>query len=381
LQAQFEKNYNVRSDLERRSCFRAAFGLRGLTSDLQPKNADRLKGNVPMKFLIDGKWTDGPPARSTSPEERVVHPGAFRHRVTRDGSSGFPVEPNRYHLYVSHACPFSQRATIVRTLSGLAEAIDLSVLHPRWVASDGWIFGESTMSTPDNGGGGFASLWQAYLASDPNFTGRVSVPVLWDKAKRTIVNNESLDIIRMLNNEFAPLSDAVRFDLYPIPLRIKIDALNDRTNRFLAAGVYDIAGAENQAAYDATTGQLFGFLDELEHMLSEHGPFLFGNTITIADVLVFTALVRFDSVYAPLFRIGGKRLSHFAALTAFVSRLRDIPGIAETVRFDHILAHYFDSDWSIPPRRGIVPNVTEMSRYGSRGAETTVAPLLAQSAL
>jgi glutathionyl-hydroquinone reductase len=323
--------------------------------------------DAPMKFLIDGKWTDGPLSRSASREQGVVHPGGFRHRVTRDGSSGFPVEPNRYHLYVSHACPFSQRATIVRTLRGLAEAIDLSVLHPRWVASDGWVFDESAVLTRDNGGSGFASLREAYLASDPNFTGRVSVPVLWDKVKRTIVNNESLDVIHMLNHEFASLGDSVRVDLYPIPLQTKIDALNDRTNRFLAAGVYNIAGAETQAAYDSATGRLFDFLDELEQMLSEGGPFLLGSTITIADVLAFTALVRFDPVYAPLFRIGGKRLSGYAGLTAFVSRVYDTPGIAETVRFDHILAHYFDSDWSIPSRRGIVPNLTEMSWYRPPG--------------
>jgi glutathionyl-hydroquinone reductase len=327
--------------------------------------------DAPMKFLIDGKWTDGPLSRSASPEQGVVHPGGFRHRVTQDGSSGFPVEPNRYHLYISHACPFSQRTTIVRTLRGLAETIDLSVVHPRWVASDGWVFAESAMSTRDNGSSGFASLQGAYLASEPNFTGRVSVPVLWDKVKRTIVNNESLDIIHMLNHEFASLGDSVRFDLYPVSLQTKIDALNGRTNRFLAAGVYNVAGAKNQTAYDAATGQLFDFLDELEQMLSEGGPFLLGSTITIADVLAFTALVRFDPVYAPLFRIGGKRLSDYAALTAFVSRLYGIPGIAETVRFDHILAHYFDSDWSIPSRRGIVPNLTEMSWYRPPVCSTT----------
>ncbi len=319
-----------------------------------------------MKYLVGGKWTDGPPSQSAFPKQGVVHPGGFRHRVTLDGSSGFPVEPKRYHLYVSHACPFSQRATIARTLSGLAEAIDLSILHPRWTASDGWVFAESAMSTRDNGGSGFASLREAYLASDANFTGRVSVPVLWDKTKGTIVNNESLDIIRMLNDEFAPLSASARFDLYPIALQTRIDALNDRTNQFLAAGVYDVAGAENQARYDFTTSRLFGFLDDLEQILSEGGPYLFGSAITIADVLVFTPLVRFDAVYAPLFRIGGRRLSDFAALTAFVSRVYQIPGVAETVRFDHILAHYFDSDWSIPPHRGIVPNLTEMSWYRSQ---------------
>jgi putative glutathione S-transferase len=320
-----------------------------------------LKGKASMKFLIDGKWTDGSPSGSGG--QAVVHPGSFRHRVTRDGSSAFPVEPNRYHLYVSHACPFSQRATIVLTLRGLAEAIDCSVLHPRWAASDGWVFGESAMSTLDNGGGGFATLQQAYLTSDPSFTGRVSVPVLWDKSAQTIVNNESLDIIRMLNDEFAPSSAAGRYDLYPGPLQTMIDALSDRTNRFLAGGVYDVAGAENQAAYDAATSQLFGFLNELEQMLSDEGPFLLGSTITLADVLAFTALVRLEPVYTPLFRIGGKRLSDFPALTAFVRRVYDIPGVAETVKFDHILAHYFDSDWSIPLRRGIVPNLTETAWY------------------
>ena len=333
-----------------------------------------------MKFLIDGKWADGLPRRSGSPEQGVVHPGSLRHRVTRDGSSGFPVEPNRYHLYVSHACPFSQRATIVRTLSGLAEAIDVSILHPRWIASDGWIFGESAMSTNDKGGSGFASLREAYQASDPNFTGRVSVPVLWDKSTRTIVNNESLDIILMLNRDFAPLG-GVRSDLYPGPLQTAINALNDRTNQFLAAGVYNVAGAEDQAAYDLATSQLFGFLNELEQVLSRGGAFLLGDTITVADVLAFTALVRFDPVYAPLFRIGGKCLSDFPALTAFVRRVYEIPGIAETVRFDHILAHYFDSDWSIPPCRGIVPNLTEMAWYSpqadERGSAVSASPVTA----
>jgi len=159
----------------------------------------------------------------------------------------------------------------------------------------------------------------------------------------------------------------VKSDLYPARLHAAIDALNDRTNRFLAGGVYNVAGAEDQAAYDLATSRLFGFLDELEQMLVEGGPFLLGGTITIADVLVFTALVRFDPVYAPLFRIGGKRLADFPALTAFVERVFEIAGIAETVRFDHILAHYFDSDWSIPPRRGIVPNLTRMTWYKAPG--------------
>ncbi len=314
-----------------------------------------------MKFLIDGKWAEGLPSPTGDPEHGVVHPGSFRHWVTCDGSSGFPVEPNRYHLYVSHACPFSHRVTIVCALSGLAEIIDLSFLHPRWDSSDGWVFGESAMSTADHGGGGFACLRDAYLASDPNHTGRVSVPVLWDKTRRTIVNNESLDIVRMLNHEFASRGAAP--DLYPEPLVARIDMLNGRTNRYLAEGVYNVAAAGDQAAYNRATSQLFDFLDELEQSLSAGGPYLLGNTLTFADVLAFTALVRFDAVYAPLFRIGGKRLADFPALSAFMSCVHDIPGIAATVKFDHILAHYYDSDWSIAPRRGIVPNLPVMTWY------------------
>lgn len=228
---------------------------------------------------------------------------------------------------------------------------------------DGW----HVKGARERGGSGFVSLREAYLACDPKFTGRVSVPVLWDKTKRMIVNNESLDIIRILNDEFATLSAAARFDLYPIPLQTKIDMLNDRTNRFLAAGVYDVAAAENQAAYDSTTGNCSVSWTNSNLCFPRVGPFLFGNTITIADVLVFPALVRYDSVYAPLFRIGGKRLSNFAALSEFVRQVHEFPGIGETVRFDHILAHYFDSDWSILPRRGIVPNLTEMSWYRPSG--------------
>ena len=316
-----------------------------------------------MKFLIDGHWTDGPTATTGSSGQSVIHSGSFRDRITRDGSSGFPAEPGRYHLYICHACPFSHRVTVVWALRGLAQTINLSILHPRWDAADGWVFGETAMSTNDHGGSSFTCLREAYLASRPNYTGRVSVPVLWDKVKHTIVNNESLDIALMLNGELALRGAAPQPDLYPDPLRASIDALNARTSQLLAAGVYNIASARNQTEYDLATRQLFSFLDELEQRLSQGRPFLFGQAITLADVLVFTPLVRFDAVYAPLFRVGRKRLADFPALTAFVRRLYDVPEIAATVHFDQILAHYYDSDWAIPPHRGIVPNLPEMAWY------------------
>jgi putative glutathione S-transferase len=227
------------------------------------------------------------------------------------------------------------------------------------------------MSTNDYGGSNFACLREAYLGSRPTYTGRVSVPVLWDKLNRTIVNNESLDIALMLNCEFADRGSAPELDLYPDPLRAAIDALNARTRKFLADGVYNIAGARNQAEYDLATGQLFSFLDELEQNLSLGGPFLFGQAITLADILVFTPLVRFDAVYAPLFRIGWRRLADFPALTDFMMRVCAIPEIAATIHFDQILAHYYDSDWSIQPKRGIVPNLPEMAWYNPRLDECT----------
>jgi putative glutathione S-transferase len=245
----------------------------------------------------------------------------------------------------------------------LGEVIDLSILHPQWRASDGWVFGAFPLSTNDNGGGGYTCLRDVYLACSPNHTGRVSVPVLWDKVKRTIVNNESLDIIKMLNREFRPLGSASLPDLYPEALKDAIDLLNVRIGQFLAEGVYNVAAAKNQAAYDLVTRQLFGFLEELEQRLSQYGRFLLGSAMTLSDILAFAALVRFDPVYAPLFRIGGKRLADFPALTAYMKRIHDVPGIAETVHYDHILAHYYDSDWSIPPSYGIVPNLAEMAWY------------------
>jgi glutathionyl-hydroquinone reductase len=316
-----------------------------------------------MKFLVDGRWTDELPSRHDSSEQGVVHAGGFRCQVTSDGSSAFSVEPGRYHLYVSHACPFSHRVTALWTLMALGEAIDLSILHPQWQATDGWVFGASPLSTNDKGGGDYTCLRDVYLACSPDYTGRVSVPVLWDKVKRTIVNNESIDIIKMLNREFRPLGSASLPDLYPEALKDAIDSLNVRIGRFLANGVYNVAGAKEQAAYDLATRRLFDFMEELEQWLAQSGHFLLRSGVTLADILAFTALVRFDPVYAPLFRIGGKRLADFPALTAYMKRVHDVPGIAGTVHYDHILAHYYDSDWSIPPRRGIVPNLAEMAWY------------------
>jgi putative glutathione S-transferase len=317
-----------------------------------------------MKMMINGIWCDESPA-AVHQGSGVVRPGSFRHLIAADGSSGFPSAAGRYHLYVCHACPFSHRVTIVRALKRLEGVIGLSVLHPRWLATEGWIFGATPMSTIDNGGSSFARLSDAYLASDPRFTGRVSVPVLWDKATNVIVNNESLDIARMLNEAFASEADALHIDLYPATNRAEIDRLIEATG-VLAEGVYTIAASKDQKAYDLATRRLFDFLDELENRLADGRPYLLGSSMTLADVVAFTPLVRFDAVYSPLFRIGKKQIADYPRLSAFLKRVYEVPGVADTVHFDQILTHYYDSDWGIPIHRGIVPNLTHMTWCASR---------------
>jgi len=291
----------------------------------------------------------------------MIHVGSFRDRITSDGSSGFPAEPGRYHLYVSHACPFSHRVTIVHALKRLEGVLGLSVVHPIWDTPDGWSFGETNLSTPDLGGNGFRHLHEAYRTSEPNYTGKVMVPVLWDQKSRRIVNNESLDISLMLNGAFDGVGGNAEVNLSPTPLQSNIDHLNSRINSSLASTVYAVAAARNQAEYDSATGELFEFLDQCEKGLADGRRFLLGEQPTVADILMFTPLVRFDAVYNPLFRASRKRLVDYPRLTRLVKRIYDLPGVATTVRFDHILTHYYDGDWAVARRRGIVPHMHAVS--------------------
>jgi glutathionyl-hydroquinone reductase len=313
-----------------------------------------------MKLMVDGAWKGDVEATPTLNAQRMVHAGAFRDWVTTDGSSAFPAETGRYHLYVSYACPFSHRVIIVHALKRLQSNIGLSVLHPLWDTPDGWVFRNTALSTLDGGGCSFAALHEAYRASRPDYTGNVIVPVLWDRQSRRIVNNESLDIATMLNQAFDHLGGDLEVDLYPQGLRIDIDALNVRIARSLAKGTYEVAGAEGQAEYEAAISDLFGFLDALEQQLSDGRRFLLGDAFTLADVLTFTPLIRFDAVYNPLFRASRKRLVDYPQLRGFVRRVYDLPSVADTVRFDHILAHYYDGDWAVATRRGIVPHPPEV---------------------
>ncbi len=308
-----------------------------------------------MKLMINGSWLGDVDPTPELDAQRMIHAGAFRNRGTSGGPSGFSAL-ERYHLYVSYACPFSHRVIIVRALKRLESVVGLSIVHPIWDTPDGWVFAESESSTTDGAGNGFVCLHEAYHASRPDYTGKVTVPVLWDRVSQQIVNNESLEIAQMLNDSFDTAGSDTGVDLYPTLLRLKIDALNVAIEHNLARAVYAVAAARDQDEYNIATGKLFGFLNELEHRLGDNRSFLLGEQVTLADVLAFATLVRFDPVYNPLFRATRRRIVDYPLLATYARRIHDLPGIADTVRFDHILTHYYDGDWAIAARRGIVPD-------------------------
>ena len=274
----------------------------------------------------------------------------FREMVTADGSSGFRAEPGRYHLYVSHACPWAHRTIIVRRLKGLEDVVSLSVVDPVRDAH-GWAFTEGPGHGPDMLNG-FAFLSEAYLRSDPGFAGRVTVPVLWDRETGRIVNNESADIIRMLNREFDAWGDT-SLDLYPAGLGDEIDRVNDIVYRTVNNGVYRAGFATTQEAYEEAFDALFATLDRLDRRLGSR-RYLVGERITEADWRLFTTLVRFDAVYALHFKCNLRRIVDYPSLWPYLRELYQVPGVAETVNFDHIKRHYYVTHTSLNPT-GIVP--------------------------
>jgi putative glutathione S-transferase len=268
---------------------------------------------------------------------------AFRDRVAGDGSTAYPAESGRYHLYVSWACPWAHRAVIGRRLKGLEDAIGLSVVDP--IRDErGWRFsGGEHVDRAE----GFSYLSEAYRLTDPTFDGRVSVPVLWDRKTRRIVNNESGDILRMLNDGFGDLADDA-IDLYPEPLRPEIDALNDRIYEGLNNAVYRAGFTTRQAVYEREVIGIFELLDLLDERLATR-RYLFGDAPVETDWRLFTTLVRFDAVYAIHFKCSLRRVVDYASLWPYVRDLYAIPGIAETVRFDEIRAHYYRTHPMINP--------------------------------
>ncbi|MEM1139939.1 MAG: glutathione S-transferase family protein [Pseudomonadota bacterium] len=309
-----------------------------------------------MGHLVDGQWRDEwYDTKSTGGKfKRQVQ--AFRNWVTEDGSAGpsgeggFKAEPGRYHLYVSLACPWAHRTLIMRALKGLEGMIGVSVVHPLML-DEGWTFAEGPGVVPDPVYG-VARLYELYQKVDPTFTGRVTVPVLWDLHTNTIVNNESSEIIRMLNSAFDGLG-AKAGDYWPEALRDDIEAVNTRVYDTLNNGVYKSGFATTQAAYEEAVVPLFETLDWLEERLGRQA-YLLGDTLTEADWRLFTTLVRFDPVYYSHFKCNIRRLSDYPNLWAYTRALYQWPGVKETVNFDHIKQHYFDSHRMINPT-GIVP--------------------------
>ena len=309
-----------------------------------------------MGLLVDGVWHDVWYDTKASGGRFVRTDSQFRHWITADGSpgpsgeGGFKAEPGRYHLYVAWACPWAHRALILRTLKGLQEMISLSATH--WLMREnGWTFEPAEGVIPDTVNGA-RYLYQVYLADDPAYSGHATTPVLWDKAQGRIVNNESSEIIRMLNSAFDGVGAATG-DYYPEALRSGIDALNARIYEGLNNGVYKAGFATSQQAYEDAAWSVFATLDELEARL-ERSRYLLGARITEADWRLFVTLVRFDAVYVGHFKCNLRRLCDYPNLWGYTHDLYQQPGVAETVRMDHIRRHYYQSHLGINPS-GVVP--------------------------
>jgi putative glutathione S-transferase len=281
--------------------------------------------------------------------EFVRQDSAFRDLVTADGSSEFPAAAGRYHLYVARACPWAHRTLIVRRLKGLEAAIDVSYVHP-FRDDRGWAFPGGDHVDQLNG---FSLLSEAYERTDPSFDGRVSVPVLWDHVGGRIVNNESADIIRMLNSEFDAFAEHPEIDLYPEALRPEIDRINERVYAEVNNGVYRAGFARGQEAYEDAFDRLFTALSWLERQLGER-RYLAGDVITEADWRLFTTLVRFDAVYYVHFRCNGRLIADHPNLWGYARELYQVPGVAETVSFEEIKEHYYTTHDELNPKR-IIP--------------------------
>lgn len=324
-----------------------------------------------MGVLVDGEWQNTWYDTSASGGKFERSAAKFRNWVTEDGSAGisgeagFPAQSGRYHLYVSYACPWAHRVLIFRTLKGLQDHISVSVVHPDML-EDGWTFDtDFNGATGDTLAGGEYAR-DIYLKAAPKFSGRATVPILWDIQKNTIVSNESSEIIRMFNSAFDPVTGN-EDDYWPLALRDQIEALNDRIYNTVNNGVYQAGFATSQDAYEGAVYPLFDSLDWIESNLSKN-RYLTGSKLTEADWRLFTTLVRFDLVYHLHFKCNRKRIIDYPNIWAYTRELYQIPNIADTVHFDHIVRHYHYSHNMINPNRIIPINpILDFSAPHDRG--------------
>ena len=309
-----------------------------------------------MGLLQKGKWVDRWYDTKSTDGHFIRKESQFRNWITKDGSvgktgkGGFKAENNRYHLYVSYACPWAHRTLIFRSLKGLEKIISLSIVN--WfMGKNGWTFEEGDGVIPDRLNK-TKFLYQIYTIAEPDYSGRVTVPILWDKKTNAIVSNESSEIIRMFNSAFDEIG-AEEGDFYPVNIRDKIDSLNDRIYKNLNNGVYQCGFATSQKAYEKAVYPVFETLDWIEKLLSDN-RFLTGDKITEADWRLFTTLIRFDTVYYGHFKCNIKRIKDYHNLSNYLRELYQKPGIADTVNFHHIKSHYYASQETINPSR-VVP--------------------------
>jgi len=311
-----------------------------------------------MGLLVDGLWQDKWYDTKSNNGQYIRKESQFRNWVTKDGQSGFKAEKNRYHLYVSLACPWAQRTLIFRQLKSLESIISVSTVD-YIMLENGWEFSAGDSALKDHLFGS-EFLHQLYTRSKRDYSGRVTVPVLWDKKRQQIVNNESSDIIRMFNSAFDDIG-ASEGDYYPEELRQEIDTLNARIYSEINNGVYKAGFATSQSVYSENVNTLFESLDWLEELLSSK-RYLTGATITEADWRLFTTLVRFDPVYVGHFKCNIKRIADYPNLNSYVKDLYQQPGIAETVNMQHIKGHYYQSHLMINPT-GVVPVGPELEYH------------------
>jgi putative glutathione S-transferase len=309
-----------------------------------------------MGLLQEGQWVDQWYETKSADGKFLREDSQFRYWITPEGSGNlsqsdsFPAATDRYHLYISHACPWAHRAVIFRALKGLEKIISMSIVH--WhMGEQGWTFQHDKYAHGDQVNNA-KFLHQIYTKADPNYSGRVTVPVLWDKEKSTIVSNESSEIIRMMNSSFDHLG-ASPGDFYPEEKQKEIDSLNDRIYTAVNNGVYKAGFATSQEAYEQAVTSLFETLDWLEEKL--HGQkYLTGSELVESDWRLFTTLIRFDAVYVGHFKCNIRRIADYTNLSKYLNDLLKHPGVSKTIQMDHIKNHYYGSHSSINPS-GVVP--------------------------
>ncbi len=324
-----------------------------------------------MGLLVDGKWHDTWYDTESTGGAFKRSAAQFRNWLTADGSAGpsgkggFKAEPGRYHLYVSLACPWAHRTLIFRELKELTDLISVSVVHPDML-DKGWTFEADDHGATGDGLYGLDFAHQIYTKADPSYSGRVTVPILWDKQQETIVSNESSEIIRMFNSAFNGITGNTD-DYWPEDLRGEIEEVNTRVYSNVNNGVYKCGFATTQEAYDSAVHPLFETLDWLEDRLSSN-RYLMGNSVTEADWRLFTTLIRFDPVYHLHFKCNKRRLIDYPNLWAYTRELYQWPGVAQTVNLNHIVRHYHYSHETINPNR-IIPVNPELDYIAAHGRD------------